>query len=199
MPTSTPASSAATQTLSRRELFSGFFKIGLSGFGGVLPLAHRVLVEDLRWLDDAEFTEVLSLGQTLPGPNICNMSVVIGARFQGAWGAVVALAGLLFAPLCIIVMLGLLYARYGQIGPLPHMLNGIAAVGAGLMGGTGVKLAIKLERTAWVWAVAAAAFAGTALFGFHLVGVLLVLAPLSIGMAWYQLARQTKHNSEPEQ
>jgi chromate transporter len=72
-----------TVTPTRKQLFTGFFKTGLSGFGGMLPYARRMLVDDRRWLTDPQFTELLSLGQTLPGANVLNMAVIIGARFHG--------------------------------------------------------------------------------------------------------------------
>lgn len=179
------------QPVSRRALFLGFFQIGLSGFGGVLPWAHRILVEQRRWLSDEEFTELLSLGQTIPGPNICNMSVVIGARFYGLSGAILALAGLLLAPLCIVLMLGTLYRQFGHLGPIPQMLNGIAAVAAGLVLGTGIKLAIKLRRKLWIVLIALGAFASVALFHFSLISTLLTLAPLSIALAWWQRVKDS--------
>ncbi len=68
------------------ELFFGFFKLGLIGFGGVLPLARRMVVEDRKWLTGEEFTELLGLCQFLPGGNIINMAVAIGSKFQGGRG-----------------------------------------------------------------------------------------------------------------
>src|SRR4051794_29801895 len=64
-------------------LFLAFLKMGLSGFGGVLPWARRGLVEERGWLTEQEFAETLSLCQFLPGPNIVNVSIHVGARFQG--------------------------------------------------------------------------------------------------------------------
>src|SRR5579863_6568850 len=76
------------------DLFLAFLTVGLSGFGGVLPFARRMLVERRAWLSQAQFNETLALCQTLPGPNIVNVSVVVGARFAGVAGAVAAVTGL---------------------------------------------------------------------------------------------------------
>src|SRR5438552_10156123 len=97
-------------TVSTSELFVGFLKIGLSGFGGVLPFARRMLVEQQHWLSELEFLDVLSLSQFLPGPNIVNVSIIIGRRFRGVTGAIAASAGLLLMPLVIVLALAPLYA-----------------------------------------------------------------------------------------
>src|SRR3954469_14522823 len=87
----------------RRELFVAFLKTGISGFGGVLPFARRMLVDERKWLTELEFNEVLSLGQFLPGPNIVNVSIMVGRRFQGAGGALAAVCGLMLLPLAMIL------------------------------------------------------------------------------------------------
>ena len=63
------------------ELYWGFLSIGARSFGGVLPWAHRVMVEERRWIAPADFAEVLALCQFLPGPNVGNVSVVLGRRW----------------------------------------------------------------------------------------------------------------------
>ena len=82
-----------TPRITPAALFLCFLEMGLSGFGGVLPWARRGLVEKRGWLTEQEFAEVLSLGQFLPGPNIGNMSIIIGSRFAGWRGAVAAFCG----------------------------------------------------------------------------------------------------------
>ncbi|WP_341676833.1 chromate transporter [Niveibacterium sp. SC-1] len=161
-------------------LFRGFFAVGIRGFGGVLPWARRMLVEEHRWLSEREFVEVLSLGQVLPGPNIVNLAVVVGRRFAGPRGALCAFAGLMTAPLCIVLLLAELYRRGGDIALVHHALAGIAAAAAGLVLGTGARMALHMERRAWVIALALLTFGGVALLRLPLLGVLGVLAPLGI-------------------
>ena len=111
----------------RGELFLAFLGVGLSGFGGVLPFARRMLVDQRAWLTEEEFNETLALCQTLPGPNIINVSIVVGSRFAGASGAAVALAGLLGAPVAIVLVLATLYGRYGSVGRIPGAIIGLGA------------------------------------------------------------------------
>ena len=57
------------------DLFAGFFVVGICGFGGVLPWARRMIVDQRQWLTPAEFTEMLGLCQFLPGGNIMNVTI----------------------------------------------------------------------------------------------------------------------------
>src|SRR6266498_1637860 len=110
---STATPSVASLSLS--ELFFGFLKVGLSGFGGVLPFARRMIVEERRWLTEAEFLDVLSLSQFLPGPNIVNVSVIVGRRFQGVAGSFAATGGLMLMPLVIVLAIATIYAQFAQV------------------------------------------------------------------------------------
>ena len=123
-----------------RALFSGFMKLGLMGFGGVLPLAHRLIVEDQKWLNAEEFTNLLGVCQILPGGNIVNMAVAIGYDFQGVKGAISAIFGLMLAPTLIVIGLYQLYAQFQSIPTIKHMIEGLAAAAAGLLFATGLKM-----------------------------------------------------------
>lgn len=116
-----------------RALFFGFSSVGLSGFGGVLPFARRMLVEQKGWMTAEEFNAQLGLCQFLPGPNVVNLAVVVGKRYCGLAGAIVAPVGLLAGPFAIVLLLALLYDRYGSLPLAQDMLRGIAAVGGGLL------------------------------------------------------------------
>ncbi len=82
-----------------RALFLGFLSVGMFGFGGVLPGRGAWWSSRERWLTAAEFTDMLGLCQFLPGGNIMNLTIALGARFHGVPGAVVAFVGLMAAPL----------------------------------------------------------------------------------------------------
>ena len=126
----------STESQSRpdlRALFLGFSSVGLSGFGGVLPFARRMLVDERQWMSAEEFNTQLGLCQFLPGPNVVNLAVLVGKRYQGVAGAVVAPLGLLAGPFLIVLLLALLYDRYGNLPQAQSMLRGIAAVGCGLL------------------------------------------------------------------
>jgi len=169
-----------------RAVFLAFLTVGLSGFGGVLPFARRELVESRCWLSGEEFNETLSLCQSLPGPNIVNLSVVVGSRFAGAGGALGALAGLIGAPVIIVILLGALYGRFAAVGRLPGAMAGLGAAASGLVAATAIKMAAPLiaRRPASAGLFMALAFAGVGLLVLPLPWVLFALAPLSVAVAW---------------
>lgn len=123
-----------------KALFLGFMKLGLMGFGGVLPLAHRLIVEDQKWLTSEKFTDLLGVCQILPGGNIVNMAVAIGYDFAGVKGAISAIFGLMLAPTIIVISLYQLYSSFQDIPMVQHMIQGLAAAAAGLLCATGFKM-----------------------------------------------------------
>ncbi len=162
------------------EIFRGFLILGLTGFGGVLPLARHMIVEQRRWLTATEFTDTLSLCQFLPGGNIINLSVAIGLRFTGIAGALAAVIGLIAAPIVIVLALGLVYARFRSEPHVVHMFAGLAAAAAGQLVSMAVKLALPLRRKPLAIVIALVVFAAIAVFHLPLVPTMLVAAPLSI-------------------
>ena len=162
------------------DLFRGFLILGLTGFGGVLPLARHMVVEQRRWMTDTEFSELLSLCQFLPGGNIINLSVAIGLRFGGIPGSIAALVGLIAAPTAVVLVLGVIYARYSNEPQVVHMFAGLAAAAAGLLVAMALKLALPLRSRPAAIAIAALIFVAVAVFHLPLVPTMLVIAPLSI-------------------
>ena len=182
--TDLPADSAPVPQPSLKELFRAFFSMALHGFGGVLPWARRAIVEDKRWMTAEEFNEAFAVAQFLPGANVVNLAVVFGSRLHGAAGAAVALAGLLLPPMAIVLVLGALYSRFGDVAALQRVLGGLAAAAAGLIGAMVIKMGQPLLRErAPALAIAALAFVGVGIMRYPLPAVLIVLAPISIGLA----------------
>jgi len=177
--------SPAAPIPSHADLFLAFFKITLSGFGGTLPWTRRMFVEKKRWLTAEEFNNVYALCQFLPGPNIVNLTAVFGSRMHGATGALAAWTGFLIVPFCVMLAAGVLYERYGQVEAVRHALSGIAPAAAGLIIATVAKMAAPMFRSFGPApiVVLVTAFA-IGLMRWPLFLVLLVLVPVSIGLAW---------------
>ena len=169
------------------ELFKAFLVISVSGFGGALPWARRMIVEQRRWMTAEEFNEAFALAQFLPGPNLVNFSVVFGLRFGGPPGAAIALIGLLGPPVMIVTILAILYAQFGDLEVLGRILKGITAAAAGLLIAVVAKMALPVFLKRWNSApvIALLAFLGVAM-QFPLPLVFGILAPISIALAWFK-------------
>ena len=182
-----PAPTPATPAPTLPDLFVAFAMISLQGFGGVLAWSRRMLVDERRWMTPEEFNDAYALCQFLPGPNVVNLSVVFGRKIRGPVGAVVALFGLLGPPFVIVTLIGMLYSYYGQIAALQRMLIGVAAAAAGLVIGTGAKMALPLfkDRRRLAPIVALVTFAAIGPLGWPIYYVLAILVPVSIAIAWW--------------
>ena len=185
---SEPAAPPPAIRPSLTELFRAFVIVSLSGFGGALPWARRMIVEQKRWMTTEEFNEAFALSQFLPGPNVVNFSVVFGSRFGGAPGAAVALAGLMGPPLMIVTVLAILYARFGDLEMLSRILAGITAAAAGLLIAVVAKMAAPLFVKRWNSGplIAIVAFIGVAIMHWPLPWVFAGLAPVSVAFAWFK-------------
>ena len=129
---------------SAADLFFTFNRLALQGFGGVLAVAQRELVERKGWLTRQEFVEMLALSQVLPGPNVVNLGLMFGDRFFGLRGAIAAVGGMLVVPLVIVMALTLAYAEFSRLAVVAGALRGMGAVAAGLVMSTAFKLIATL-------------------------------------------------------
>ncbi|WP_188568775.1 chromate transporter [Undibacterium terreum] len=135
-----PPDPASPQPKSLTDLFVSFTLLALQGFGGVLAIVQHELVEKKRWLTKEEFVEEWAVAQIMPGPNVVNLSMMIGSRYFGLPGAMAALAGMLVVPLVIILLLALVYAHVADHPGVAGALRGMSAVAAGLIIATGLRL-----------------------------------------------------------
>ncbi len=189
-PTPTPLHRPA----SRRELFWAFTWLALQGFGGVLAVVQRELVERRHWMTRAQFVEDWSVAQIMPGPNVVNLSLMIGGRYFGLSGALCALAGMLVAPLVVVLSLAALYGSVAHTATAQGALRGMGAVAAGLIAATGIKLMAALEHNPMGRAVctclAALTFVAIGVLRWPLAGVLLGIGGVACAWAFVVLGRQ---------
>jgi chromate transporter len=197
-----PLARPATPALpaSSLELFMTFTLLALQGFGGVLVVAERVLCEQKRWLTPGAYVEVLAMANVLPGPNVCNLALIVGDRFFGWRGAFAALAGMMVLPFAIVLGLTIVYTQFAAEPAVAGALRGMGAVTAGLIIGAGLSLARTLRGNAMrapaCIAICAATFAAVALLRWP-VSISLAIGALSCAYAWYRLDGSTDV-TEPE-
>lgn len=174
----------STSGPSTAELFLGFFAVGVMGFGGVLASARRLVVDQRQWLSASEFTDLLGLCQFLPGGNIMNLSVALGARFRGLPGAIAAFSGLMSGPVAIVILLGMAYDRYKDVPTVRGAFTFLSAAAAAFMLATALRIAAPLWFKPLGVGIAAATFTGIAILGWPLVVVLPIVAAASVALAW---------------
>ncbi|MFT3777524.1 MAG: chromate transporter [Ottowia sp.] len=173
------------------DLFWSFTWLALQGFGGVLAVVQRELVEKKRWLTREQFIEDWAVAQIMPGPNVVNLSMMIGDRHFGLRGAVAALAGMLALPTVLVLVLAALFATVADSELAQRALRGMGAVAAGLVLATGLKLAGALRASVMgppaCIAAAAATFAAVALLRVPLGWVVLAVGGGACLWAWHRL------------
>jgi chromate transporter len=143
------------------------------------------MVEERRWIAPADFAEVLALCQFLPGPNVGNVSVVLGRRWFGPLGSLVAFAGLMALPLVWVFALALLYADFSFYPGVKSVVMGVGIAGGGLFIGTAFKLAKPLAQKPWGMALAVACFGVISIGRVSLFAVL----PVAALLGWFAARR----------
>ena len=186
-----PLTQALTQPRSLTELFFAFNRLALQGFGGVLAVAQRELVERRRWLTREEFLELVSAAQVLPGPNVVNLSLMLGDRYFGLRGAFAALAGMLAVPLVIVLVMTTLYTQFAQAPAVSGALRGMGVVAAGLIVATALRLMMALRSNplgpAMCATFALVTLVAVAWWRLPLAGVILGLGALAVALTWRRL------------
>ena len=184
---------APNQPRSKTDLFMSFTWLALQGFGGVLAVVQRELVEKKRWMTREQFVEDWAVAQIMPGPNVVNLSMMIGGRYFGLPGALAALTGMLAAPLVIVLLLAALYGSVADSATAQGALRGMGAVAAGLITATGIKLIAALGKNAMGIGVciglAVLTFVAIALLRWPLAWVLLGLGGVACLWAYRVLGR----------
>ena len=183
---------------SRADLFWSFNALALQGFGGVLAIVQRELVDKKKWLTMHQFAEDWAVAQVLPGPNVMNLSLMIGGRHFGWSGAACALAGMITAPVIIVLLLAALVAQWADAPVLQGAMRGLAAVSAGMIAAVGLRMSFALKThvlgVAWCVVLATVTFAAVALLRWPMIGVLLGVGVVSVLLTYRRL---TQRNTSP--
>jgi chromate transporter len=186
---------------SKTDLFVSFTLLALQGFGGVLAVVQRELVEKKQWMTREQFVEEWSVAQIMPGPNVINLSLMIGGRYFGLPGALAAVAGMLTAPLMVALILVVAFGSVSDQAWAQGALRGMGAVSAGLIAAVGLKMISALRSNPmgpWMCAgMAVASFVGVALLRWPLVFVLLGTGMVGCTWAYRQLAKQAAKPDNP--
>lgn len=188
-----PSDGELLRPASPMALFWAFTTLALQGFGGVLPVAQRILVDQRRWMSRAQFLELLSVSQVLPGPNIVNLCVTWGDRQFGWRGALAACAGILLAPLAVVLLLTIAADQFRDIPAVDRALHGMGIAAAGLVVAMALKLLAPLRKNPLGWPLGLAlALLCAALVGigrWPMLQLVVVVGLPAMALAWWKLRR----------
>jgi len=197
MPTSAQTSSRPGPR-TKTDLFVAFSLIALQGFGGVLAVVQRELVDKRQWLTPEEFVEDWAVAQTLPGPNVVNLSLMLGDRYFGWRGALVGMAGMLCFPSIVVLLIAAVFAGVADVPEVQGALRGMGAVAAGLIAAAGLRLVGALRTNAMgsvsCWVLVAVTFVAVAILRLPLAWLLLIIGLPSCVWAYYCLGRTAAIN-----
>jgi len=171
------------------ELLYGFLLIGMLGFGGIAASANHVIVERNKWMTQKQFVELFGICSVLPGGNFLNAAVMMGDRNQGVIGAIGALTALLLMPLVILIAIAVTYDHFAYLPDVKAAIAGAASAAAGLMIGTGLKMAFSLDRNVAAAVFGVITFVAIGVLRVPLAAVILIIVPFSVITALYLLRR----------
>jgi chromate transporter len=189
----------------QRDIFIAFFRSGMLGFGGgpsTIPLVHKEVVGTFKWMNDQEFTEVLALGNTLPGPIATKMAGYIGYRVGGIMGMVNAILATVLPTILLMLLLLTSFNQFKENPRVQGMTSAVVPI-VGVMMGTLAWDFIKKTKNGFGWKrglfMLAGSFIIMEIFNVHpgiLVGFMLVASFVFPDKKVQKLEIQVKGKSE---
>jgi chromate transporter len=175
--------------------------LSLQGFGGVMAVTQRELVERRRWFGREEFLEDWAVAQVLPGPNVANLGVIIGDRYFGTKGALVTLLGLFLFPLFIIAVLAISFTHFQHLAVVQGALKGMGLVVVALILTTALKLMPALRThiggVLFCGIAMTTTFVAIAILRIPLAWVLLVIGTVSCIWTYLRIIRTLSNKKDP--
>ena len=170
------------------SIFFNFAAVGLRGFGGVMPYVYEELVERKKWLKDDEFTELIAIGQILPGANVTNFAAMFGYRVAGLAGAGSAVLGLLVPPFILLLIIYHYFKMYSDLDVVQGILKGILSVSTALVFVTAYKMMRSQTYKLQTVIVSAVCVLLATVLKIPLLQILILLCPISIYFSWKKIS-----------
>lgn len=153
--------------------------LSFGGPAGQIAVMHRILVEERRWIGERRFLHALNYCMLLPGPEAQQLATYIGWLMHGLKGGLVAGALFVLPGLIAIMVLSIVYALYGQVGPVAALFFGLKAAVLVIVVEAVIRVGRRALKNGVMLAIAAAAF--IAIFIFRAPFPLIILAAGLIG------------------
>lgn len=148
---------------------------------------YREFVEIRSWFSESEFLSSLAICQAMPGVNVVNLAVWFGFRLRGTRGAIIGFCAMVFPALAVIIPISIAYGYWGGYPVVHHALAGIAAAALALTLNMASRVATAAVRHDLMsLAVLAVVFVGIGLLRWSMFDLVIVVAPLSVGWAFYR-------------
>lgn len=173
------------------ELFITFFRIGLFTIGGgyaMIPLIEEQVVRRKKWLNPNELMDLIAVAQSCPGIFAVNISIFVGYKRRGAWGAFLCTLGTVLPSFLIILAIALVFQQYRQNPFVERIFRGIRPAVVALIAAPVFRMAQSSKITRYnVWIPVAAALA------IWLLGVSPIYVILIAGMGGYVYGQYIKN------
>lgn len=171
----------ATSRVGAHEIFLTFLEVGATSFGGgVVAYLRDALVRRKQWFDDAEFLELTSISNALPGLNSTNMAILAGDRLGGTMGAVLAMLGMCLPAFVLMTAAGIAYGSHAERHNVDAALRGVAAAATGLIAATWYQIGKKSMKGFYDAFFVIAAILGVNYFKLSVPVVLIAVGALAI-------------------
>ena len=171
------------------DLLFGFATVGMIGFGGIANALFHVVVDKRKWLTAEEYTMTFGLAQILPGASPINTSIMIADRFQGLFGVVCAICGLLCVPLISLIGLALIYDQFADVPEVRYGTIASVAAAAGLSFGTALKASFRVLRSAPAIILAAVSFGAIGVLRVPMIPAMIVLMIVALTVSYMRSAK----------
>ena len=168
-------------------------------FGGgsaIIALLQKHFVEKLKWIDETEMLEMVTLAQSAPGATSVNTAVLMGYRMLGLRGALVSALGTSLPPLVVIVVITAFYDWLCSNAAVANALRGVRACAAALVASVSLSLLINLLKKRDFFLIAVWACAAVAVLLFHINVLILMLAGLAVSLVYVLLLKRRNEVSE---
>lgn len=147
------------------DLVQYALKLGTTGFGGPVALIgymHRDLVEQRKWMSEAEYKEGLTLAQLMPGPLAAQLAIYLGYVHYGLVGATLVGVAFVLPSFLMVLALGWAYVEYGGISWMQAVFYGVGGAVIGIITISAYKLTQKtIGKSALLWLIYLASAATT--------------------------------------
>lgn len=132
------------------KLFLTMFKIGLFTFGGgyaMVAVFENEFVSNKKWIEREEFTDLIAIAESTPGPIAINSATYIGYKVAGVLGSIFATLGIVLPSLIIIYVISLFFNAFLQFTLVKYAFKGIQACVAFLILSAGIKMFVKSKKS----------------------------------------------------